>query len=98
MSQRELEEMIGERGIPGQNRAMGIGTDHRAGDRALRPVVAVADADLHGGKRLRTRSEPGVAAMVLETGQPLIITVSAIPAADDLTDRSHWTTGGGDVE
>jgi len=36
--------------------------------------------------------------MILEAGQPLIITVSAVPAADDLTDGSHRASGRGDVE
>src|SRR6187455_3130348 len=98
MAQRELEEMIGKRPVPSQNWAVRIGTDYGAGDCTFGTVVAVADTDLHRGKWRYARSEPGVATMIFEAGDPLIITISAVPAADDLPNRSHWTTGSRDVE
>ena len=98
MAQRELKEMIGKRRVASQNWAVRIGTDYGAGDCTFGTVVAVADADLHRGKWRYARSEPGVATMILEAGDPLIITISAVPAADDLPNRSHWATGSRDVE
>ena len=98
MSQCQLQDVISKCGVPGQEWAVGIGADDRAGDRALCAVVAVADPNFDGGKRRHTGSESGIATMVLESGQPLFIAVSAVPAADDLTDRTNWAAGGRDVQ
>lgn len=77
---------------------MGIGADHRADNCALCAVVAVAEPKFDGGKRGHTGSELGIAAMVFESGQPPLLIVSAVPAADDLTNRADRTSGGGDIE
>ena len=37
--QSQLEDVVSERGIPRQNRAMGIGADHGAGDRTSVPSL-----------------------------------------------------------
>ena len=65
--------MVGQGRVAGQQRAVRIGADHRAGDGSLGAVVAVADADLDRRQRLDARSETGVAAVVLEPGQPLLV-------------------------
>src|SRR5512133_4387927 len=90
--QRELKNVISERRIPGQDRTVGIGTDHGAGNCALGTVVAVTDPDFHRRKRLDASTQPGVAAVVLKSGQPLIITVSPVPAANDLADGTRRPT------
>ena len=77
---------------------MGIGADDRAGYRALGAVVAVADPNFDGGKRLHARSESGIATMVFESGQPLFIAASSVPAADDLSHCTNWATGRRDVK
>jgi hypothetical protein len=97
MSQSQLEDMISERWIPRQDWAVRVGAHHCAGDRAFSAVIAVADPNFNSGKRLNTGSQPRVATLVLESGQPLLLAVSAVPVADDLTDRAHRTSGRRDI-
>ena len=98
MAQRELEDMVGKRGVSCQDRAVRIGTDDCPGNRAFSTVVTVADPDIDRCKWTHARSELGVSAMIFKAGYPLIITLSAVPAADDLPDRTYRATGSGDVE
>src|SRR4029453_16941208 len=98
MSQRQLQNVIGKRGVPRQDRSVRIGADHSAGDCTLSAVIAVANADFHRRKRLDAPTKPGVAAVVFKAGQPLIIAFFAVPPADDLADGAYRTTCSCDIE
>jgi hypothetical protein len=98
MAQRELEDMVGKRGVPGQDRAVWIGANYGSGNRTFGTVVAVADPDFHRCKRRYAWSEPGVSTMIFKACDPSIATRSAVPAADDLANGTYRATGGADVE
>src|SRR6476660_5448441 len=98
MTQRKLEDMVGKRGVPGQDRAVWIGANYGSGNRAFGTVVAVADPDFHRCKRRHAWSEPGVSTVIFKDGNTLIATRSAVPAADDLPDCTYRATGSGHVE
>src|SRR5215211_663511 len=98
MSQRELQNVIGKRGVPRQDGSVRIGADHSAGDCTLSAVVAVTNPNFHRRKWLDSPTKTGVAAMVFKAGQPLIIAVSAVPPANDLADGAYRTTCGCDIE
>jgi hypothetical protein len=55
MSQSQLEDVISERWIPGQDWAVRIGADHCTGDRALSAVITVANPNFNSGKRWAIR-------------------------------------------
>lgn len=64
--ERQLEEVVGELGVPREHRPVRVGADHLALHRALGAVVGVADPDLdpcQGSGLLPERRE---AAVVLE--------------------------------
>jgi hypothetical protein len=98
MAQRELEDMVGKRGVPGQDRAVWIGANYGSGNRAFRAVVAVAYPDFHRCERRYAWSKPGVSTMIFKACDPSIATRSAVPAADDLPNGTYRATGSGDVE
>src|SRR5215204_335761 len=95
---RQLHYMISKGRVSRQYRAMRIGTDHSSGDGSLRAVVAVADTDLDACQRASLSSETGVSAVILESGQPLPVTVAVFPAAEDFTDGPDTPSSRGHVE
>ena len=80
MGERRREQVIEQRRILRQHRAVEVGADRVAIDRALGPVRAiVAEAMLNAGERRCGRTQVGAACVVLE--------------ADHLTDRTDHRPG-----
>src|SRR5829696_7328022 len=90
--------MVSKGRVACQHRAMRIGADHRARDGSLRAVVTVPDPDLDACQRPALWPETGISPVILEPGQPLLVTVALLPTAEDLTDRTDRPARGGYVE
>ena len=67
----QRQQVVGQRGVLGEQRAVQVGTVDRANHAALQAVVAVvAVANLHAAER-RPAVQVGAAPVVLEADQPL---------------------------
>ena len=97
MTERQLEHVVGELGVPGEHRPVGR-ADDPALLRALGRVVAVADALLDDAERACGGAQPGEAAVVLEAGDQRLRTVGLGPAVQDLADGPYVPATGLDVE
>src|SRR5215204_5367142 len=90
--------MVSKGRVACQHRAMRIGADHRARDGSLRAVATVPDPEFDACQRPALWPETGISPVILEPGQPLLVTVALLPTAEDLTDRTDRPARGGHVE
>src|SRR5215213_6789721 len=95
---RQLQYMISKGRVARQHWAVRVGADHSSRDGSLRAVVAIADTDLDACQRASLGAETGVSAMIFESGQPLLVTVATIPAAEDFTDGPDGPSSRGYIE
>jgi Integrase core domain len=98
VTERQLEHVVGELGVPGEHRPVRTRADDPALLRALGRVVAVADALLDDAERACGGAQPGEAAVVLEAGDQRLRTVGLGPAVQDLADGPYVPATGLDVE